>query len=88
MESSLLNLAAILLTLAATFGYINHRWFKMPHTIGLVVIALLVSFGVIIIELTAPSLGFQNFVGNSIASVNFPKVVMMGMLSFLLFSLL
>ncbi|MDG2313158.1 MAG: sodium:proton antiporter [Alphaproteobacteria bacterium] len=86
MESSLLNLAAILLTLAATFGYINHRWFKMPHTIGLVVIALLVSFGVIIIELTAPSLGFQNFVGNTIASVNFPKVVMMGMLSFLLFS--
>tara|TARA_B100000530_G_scaffold336870_1_gene293168 strand:+ start:3574 stop:4827 length:1254 start_codon:yes stop_codon:yes gene_type:complete len=86
MESSLLNLAAILLTLAAIFGYINHRWLKMPHTIGLVVIALFVSFGVIIIDLTAPSLGFQNFVSNTISSVNYPKVVMMGMLSFLLFS--
>ena len=86
MESSLLNLAAILLTLSAIFGYINHRWLKMPHTIGLVVIALFVSFGVIIIDLTAPSLGFQNFVSNTISSVNYPKVVMMGMLSFLLFS--
>jgi len=86
MESSLLNLTAILLTLAATFGYINHIWFKMPHTIGLVVIALFVSFGVIVIDLTAPSLGFQNLVSNTIASIDFSKVVMMGMLSFLLFS--
>ena len=86
MESSLLNLTAILLTLAATFGYINHIWFKIPHTIGLVVIALFVSFGVIVIDLTAPSLGFQNLVSNTIASIDFSKVVMMGMLSFLLFS--
>ena len=28
METTLFNLAALLLTLAAAFGYINHRWLK------------------------------------------------------------
>ena len=45
--SAFLNLAAVVVTLAAVFGYVNHRWIKLPHTIGLVVIALAVS-GVIL----------------------------------------
>ncbi len=37
--SAFLNLAAVVVTLAAVFGYVNHRWLRLPNTIGLVVIA-------------------------------------------------
>ena len=44
-EFSFLNAAAVIVTLAALFGYINHRWLGLPHAIGIVVIALLASLG-------------------------------------------
>lgn len=86
METTLFDLAALLLTLAAAFGYINHRWLKLPHTIGLVVIALLASVGVLALDLAAPSLGFREAVRGAVESIDFPDVLMKGMLSFLLFA--
>ena len=86
METTLFDLAALLLTLAAGFGYINHRWLKLPHTIGLVVIALLASVGVLAIDLVAPTLGFQDAVRGVVESLDFPDLLMKGMLSFLLFA--
>ncbi|NKB48932.1 MAG: sodium:proton antiporter [Alphaproteobacteria bacterium] len=86
METTLFDLAALLLTLAAIFGYLNHRWLKLPHTIGLVVIALLASLGVLLIDLIAPSLGFQEAVRGTVESLDFPDLLMEGMLSLLLFA--
>ncbi|MCZ6588481.1 MAG: sodium:proton antiporter [Alphaproteobacteria bacterium] len=86
METTLFDLAALLLTLAAAFGYINHRWLKLPHTIGLVVIALLASVGVLALDSVAPSLGFQAAVRGTVESLDFPDLLMEGMLSFLLFA--
>ncbi len=86
METTLFNLAAILLTLAASFGYINHRWLKLPHSIGLVVIALLASLGVLALDLAAPSLSLREAVRGGVESIDFPDVLMKGMLSFLLFA--
>ena len=86
METTLFDLAALLLTLAAVFGYINQRWLKLPHTIGLVVIALLASGGVLAIDLVAPTLGFQEAVRGVVESLDFPDLLMKGMLSFLLFA--
>ncbi len=37
---SIFTIAAILVGLSALFGYVNHRQSRLPHTIGLVVIAL------------------------------------------------
>jgi CPA1 family monovalent cation:H+ antiporter len=39
----LYNTFAILLVLAAAFGYINHRYLRLPSTIGLMVLALVTS---------------------------------------------
>ncbi|NNE84864.1 MAG: sodium:proton antiporter [Alphaproteobacteria bacterium] len=86
METTLFDLAALLLTLAAVFGYLNHRWLKLPHTIGLVVIALLASLGVLVLDLLAPSLGFQVAVRGLVESLEFPELLMEGMLSLLLFA--
>ena len=41
----LFNILAVLITLSAVFSYINHRFIRLPTTIGIMVIALLVSLG-------------------------------------------
>jgi CPA1 family monovalent cation:H+ antiporter len=84
--TALLNLAAVLLVLAAGFGYLNHRWLKLPHTIGLVVIALVASMVILAIDLIAPGLGFRATVRGAVQRIDFPDVLMKGMLSFLLFA--
>ena len=86
MTTPLLDLAAILLTLAAVFGYANHRWLKLPHTIGLVVIALFASIAVLALDLVAPALGFRATVRGAVEGIAFPEILMKGMLSFLLFA--
>ena len=56
---SVLQLATLLVTAAAAFGYLNHRWLKLPHTIGLVVIALFTSLAALAVDSLFPSLGFR-----------------------------
>ncbi|MEE8392841.1 MAG: sodium:proton antiporter [Rhodospirillales bacterium] len=85
-ETPLFNIAAVVLTLAAVFGYLNHRWLKLPQSIGLVVIALFASFGVIGLDAAVPSLGFKETLGQALARIDFHDVLMKGMLSFLLFA--
>jgi Na+:H+ antiporter len=85
-EISLFNLAAIVITLAAVFGYVNHRWLGLPHTIGVVLIALLASLGVIVIDALAPALGYRDAVRGVLDGIDFPETLMKGVLSFLLFA--
>ena len=80
------NMAAIALTLAALFGYVNHRWMRLPHTIGLVIIALLVSIAVLALDALVPRLGFQTAVRGALERIDLHEALMKGMLSFLLFA--
>ncbi len=69
---SLFDIPAVVLMLAAVFGYINHRWLKFPQTIGLVVISLpdieakeaiiAVTYGVVIFSIVAQGLTFKKLV--------------------------
>ena len=56
---AIFNLAALLVTLAAVFGYLNHRWLRLPHTIGLVVISLVVSVAILLTDAALPTLGLE-----------------------------
>ena len=85
-EFSFLNASAVIVTLAALFGYINHRWLGLPHAIGIVVIALLASLGAIAIDAIFPVLALQEAVRPILANIDFHDVLMKGMLSFLLFA--
>ena len=85
-EFSFLNAAAVIVALAALFGYINHRWLGLPHAIGIVVIALLASLGAIAIDAIFPALALQDSVRAILANIDFHDVLMKGMLSFLLFA--
>ncbi len=81
----LLNLLAILITLAAVFSYINHRVIGLPTTIGVMLIALVFSLSLIL--LNALGVGeFEMYADRMLAHIDFNKVLMHGMLSFLLFA--
>ncbi len=84
--TTFLNLAALIVTLAALFGFINHRWLGLPNTIGLVVIALVASLAAIGLDAVIPGLGFSASVRQALQLLDFSDVLMKGMLSFLLFA--
>lgn len=80
----LLNIIAILITLSAIFNYINHRFIGLPNTIGIMVIALLVSL--IVIAAGALEVGAVVQAQAFVKSIDFNTALMQGMLSFLLFA--
>ena len=84
--TSVFNLAALVVTLAAACGWINHRWFRLPHTIGLVLIALSVSFAALLLDAVAPALGLERTVRDTLTRIDFHDTLMTGMLGFLLFA--
>ncbi|MEE8575750.1 MAG: sodium:proton antiporter [candidate division Zixibacteria bacterium] len=78
------NAIAILLSLAAVLAYVNHRFVKLPSTVGMMVIALGISFCLIILnrfglDISSPAEYF-------LSQIDFSEVLMKGMLSFLLFA--
>lgn len=80
----LFNIIAILVSLSAVFSYVNHRFIRLPNTIGLMLIAMLVSLG--IIGLGALGFGITAGAQKLIESVDFDETLLHGMLSFLLFA--
>ena len=80
------DIVAVLLGLAALFGYLNHKFLKLPHSIGLVVIALAVSLGVLAMDAAAPAWGLGVAVRGMLAEIDFTEALMKGLLGFLLFA--
>lgn len=83
---SLLEISALLLGLSGLFGWVNHRYFHLPHTIGLVIIALLASFVVMAIDAIDPNSPVREVTTSALNSIDFDRTLMDGMLSFLLFA--
>jgi CPA1 family monovalent cation:H+ antiporter len=81
------NIVAILITLSAIFGYINYRFFKLPTAIGLMLISILMSLGMVILgHLGEAGFGIEKQWIDLIKTIDFNKTLMVGMLSFLLFA--
>jgi CPA1 family monovalent cation:H+ antiporter len=79
-----LDITAILLTLAALFSYVNHRWIKLPVTIGIMLISLVASLLMIAIGQFIPT--FDDTADAFVTSIDFNELLMNGMLSYLLFA--
>ncbi len=79
-----LDLASGLLVLAAVFGYLNLKLFKLPTTIGIMLISLLVSVLLLVFRDALPIL--SEAADRFVESIDFNKALMEGMLSFLLFA--
>ncbi len=78
--------AAALVVLATVLGYLNYRFVRLPHTIGLTIMGAVASLAVVGTDAVFPGAGLGESVRAFLAGVDFPKVLMEGMLSFLLFA--
>lgn len=83
---SLFEIAAMMLSLSALFGWINHAFIKLPHTIGLLVMALGASLVLLVLEMLIPSIGLTETFKSAIGQIDFNDTVMNGLLAFLLFA--
>lgn len=72
--------------LAATLGYINHRFVRLPPSIGFTIMGALASLAVIALDRLLPSSRMGEDVVAFLAGIDFHATLMDGMLSFLLFA--
>lgn len=76
---------SVLIVLASVFAYMNLRYLKLPSTIGIMLIAILVSvFARIAGETMFPKM--TEDLMNLISGIDFTEILMGGMLNFLLFA--
>ncbi len=75
---------SMLVTLAALFGLLSHRVLRLPTSIGTAILSLGVAGGIIAGGRAAPAL--HAMAEQVISSIDFNRVVLHGMLAFLLFA--
>lgn len=81
---SLFDILALLITLTAIFSYINHRYLRLPLTIGVMLIGLIMSLGLLALKPLGLDLTSQaNII---LEEIDFNQTLMHGMLSYLLFA--
>jgi CPA1 family monovalent cation:H+ antiporter len=83
---SLFDIAALLLVLSAAFGWLNLRVVGLPHTIGLLAMALATSLSLIAVDYVFPTTHIRETFTDAIAQIDFYDTMMHGMLAFLLFA--
>ena len=84
IRMNLFNIIAILIALSAIFSYLNYRYFHLPNTIGLMLCGLIMSLSLIV--LGQFEIGVQARAEAIVQSIDFNKVLLHGILGFLLFA--
>ena len=82
----MLEFPALILVCVSIFGFLNHRYLKLPLTVGLVIIALFTGLAVMFLDFILPSLGVSQTLETWLNQIDFNRTLMNGMLSFLLFA--
>jgi len=78
------EIASILVSLSAVFGYINEKYLKLPTTIGLMLIAIIFTLITIVSSYINPILFDHQ--RQLISNIDFSVVLLDMMLSFMLFA--
>ncbi len=81
---SLIDVIAIVISLAAIFSFINHRTIRLPNTIGVMLIALVFSLLLLVADQFIG--GISKHALTILNNIDFNRTLMEGMLSFLLFA--
>lgn len=82
----MLNIAAICLVVTALLAYLNHRFVRLPTTIGVMAIALCISLAMVGLDRVGLDLDLRSYEETFLRSIDFSDLLMQGMLSFLLFA--
>ena len=83
---SLFEIVALLLVLSAILSWVNRAYLKLPHTIGLLVMALFASFILMAMEFFFPVIGLTDTMQAMLGQIDFNETLMKSMLGFLLFA--
>ncbi|MGR3313148.1 MAG: cation:proton antiporter [Roseovarius indicus] len=83
---TILQITSLLIVLAGIFGAINYLFLKLPSAIGILVVALLASFGVMLVDMGLPHLEIAETARDLITSIDFSDALLEGMLGLLLFA--
>ncbi|HQT27483.1 MAG TPA: cation:proton antiporter, partial [Burkholderiales bacterium] len=78
------SLVSILISLAAISSYINYRYIRLPTTVGVMLVTLVASLTLILAGSYAA--GFREYAAALVSRIDFNRVVLHGMLAFLLFA--
>ena len=81
-----LQITSVLIVLAAAFGAANYLFFKLPSAIGILVVSLLASLGIVVINALLPDMGIEQTVRETVTGVDFSQALLEGMLGLLLFA--
>lgn len=80
------DIAALFLVVTALLAYVNHRFLRLPSTIGVMAIALLISLAIVGLHALGIDHGIKAREESLLKSIDFSDVLMQGMLSLLLFA--
>lgn len=83
---TILQITSLLIVLAGLFGAVNYLVLKLPSAIGILVVALIASFGILGIDLALPALGIADEVRGVVLGIDFSDALLEGMLGLLLFA--
>lgn len=78
--------AALLIVLAAAFGWINRRFLGLPHSVGMTAMGLIASLGLVAADKLLPAGTVGADLRRLVDGIDFHNTLMNGMLSFLLFA--
>ena len=82
----MLDIVAIFLVITAMLAYVNHRFLRLPTTIGVMVTALGFSLALVGLDALGIAHGLREAEESLVRSVDFGEVLLQGMLSLLLFA--
>jgi CPA1 family monovalent cation:H+ antiporter len=83
---TLLQIASLLIVLAGAFGTVNYLFLRLPSSIGILVVALIASFAVIVTDALFPSLTVEEQIRAQVLDFEFSEALLEGMLGLLLFA--
>ena len=75
---------SIVFTISALFNFINYKWLKLPSTIGLLILSLILIIPITLSESVFPE--FYRFFCDIIVNADFKTLLLDGILSFMLFA--
>ncbi len=81
-----LQVTSLLIVLAGGFGAINYLFLRLPPAIGILIVALIASLGLLGIDLLLPDLGMARTVRAVVEDFAFSRALLDGMLGLLLFA--
>lgn len=83
---SILQIASLLIVLAAAFGTVNYFFLRLPQAIGILIVALAASLVAMALDLAVPALGIAETLRALVLEIDFSEALLEGMLGLLLFA--